>query len=797
MTNHQKNVGIQPPLKIFLARAIYDNLSENPTELNFSRGDLVTVLDRNPSGLKGWWVCSIRGQLGIAPGNRLELLGLIHKTKERNNSDVYDDPTGWCISSNELENNTIENDVFAEKSTISLSKPATTNINIISTTPTATTTTTIKSSLSEKNPHLFTHNPCLVYENIDYYTKNCSPVGLTDSGNFSNRSSDVSFSIHSINDGTVGQRNNNLDSYEDYEDLPPSIPYEFRDTFNLLKQESRQLSPQDHNRTENEIHSIIESSQQQLKKDLEYSPNSQKKFNSVKMKSNLNWSKTEEKLLDSMSTRTFKANNVYPPIESNKINNKSSIELTPNTFNSVKDFTGYWLPIQGRIHDKCLNLMKVLHQSKVYSSTCPITSLFSQMDNEFIILSQLCTIMIGLSKQSSLDNGLTRKFIIYRQNMENLAEMFIKISKNCNTNFDSQYQNKQASQSNSRQIKRDNRVNIKRNSNNEGDYNGIQGDNYEDGDDKNLLEQTIQELLTEVNLFYTTILANSKILFNNSINKSPEIIRKISSPVEEVETKAIPKLSTPVPLLFPPPIHSSSSQSYLDNRKFLSKSHEFIDTLSPNSTTSQQTEFAKLQKYQNADFQKLSQLCLNALKVIDGYLNYLMQFQTDTYTGYSFSHNNCRKSLSIHSIVGQTKLVMQSCSELVRCTTSICNEKKLSPSRILTSSCQGDDIFSRNDSSTTTMNTNSSGKKLEHMADQVCEALKGLVTQTKETAKFITNDFENLPTDKVIPIPGPLLQRLSGALKSVQNSIETINKWVTSEYCQKKGNLKYLSSTHI
>nr|CAH8824791.1 unnamed protein product [Trichobilharzia regenti] len=187
------------------------------------------------------------------------------------------------------------------------------------------------------------------------------------------------------------------------------------------------------------------------------------------MKSNLNWSKTEEKLLDSINTRRFKANTVYPPIESNKINNnnKSSIELTPNTFNSVKDL-----------------------QSKLYSSTCSITSLFSQMDNEFIILSQLCTIMIGLSKQSSLDNGLTR------------------------------------------------------------DYNGILGDNYEDGDDKNLLEQTIQELLTEVNLFYTTILANSRILFSNSINKSPEIIRKISSPVEEVETKAIPKLSTPVPLLF-------------------------------------------------------------------------------------------------------------------------------------------------------------------------------------------------------------------------------------------------------
>ncbi|VDQ17148.1 unnamed protein product, partial [Trichobilharzia regenti] len=104
------------------------------------------------------------------------------KTKERKNSDVYDDPTGWCISSNELENNANENDVFTEKSTISLSKPATTHINTITTNP--TTTTAIKSSPSEKHPHLFAHNPCLVYENIDYHTKNYSPVGLTDSGNF-------------------------------------------------------------------------------------------------------------------------------------------------------------------------------------------------------------------------------------------------------------------------------------------------------------------------------------------------------------------------------------------------------------------------------------------------------------------------------------------------------------------------------------------------------------------------------------------------------------------------------------
>lgn len=60
-------------------------------------------------------------------------------------------------------------------------------------------------------------NSCSLYENVDYYTKHPSSVGLTDSGNFSNQSSDASFSIHSINDGIVDQRVNRENSSEDYE----------------------------------------------------------------------------------------------------------------------------------------------------------------------------------------------------------------------------------------------------------------------------------------------------------------------------------------------------------------------------------------------------------------------------------------------------------------------------------------------------------------------------------------------------------------------------------------------------
>jgi len=57
-----------------LARAIYNNEAETPDELSFRKGDVVTVLEQNSSGLQGWWLCCLKGRQGIAPGNRLRLI---------------------------------------------------------------------------------------------------------------------------------------------------------------------------------------------------------------------------------------------------------------------------------------------------------------------------------------------------------------------------------------------------------------------------------------------------------------------------------------------------------------------------------------------------------------------------------------------------------------------------------------------------------------------------------------------------------------------------------------------------
>ncbi len=37
-------------------------MAETPDELAFRKGDLLTVLEQNTSGLEGWWLCKLRGR---------------------------------------------------------------------------------------------------------------------------------------------------------------------------------------------------------------------------------------------------------------------------------------------------------------------------------------------------------------------------------------------------------------------------------------------------------------------------------------------------------------------------------------------------------------------------------------------------------------------------------------------------------------------------------------------------------------------------------------------------------------
>ena len=67
---HNKPLSFQ----MVLAKALYDNIAETPDEIAFSRGDILTVVERDTRGLEGWWLCTLRDKTGIAPGNRLRIL---------------------------------------------------------------------------------------------------------------------------------------------------------------------------------------------------------------------------------------------------------------------------------------------------------------------------------------------------------------------------------------------------------------------------------------------------------------------------------------------------------------------------------------------------------------------------------------------------------------------------------------------------------------------------------------------------------------------------------------------------
>ncbi|XP_035907351.1 breast cancer anti-estrogen resistance protein 1 isoform X2 [Anopheles stephensi] len=62
------------PAKKLLAKATFDNIAESTDELAFRKGEILTVIETDTNGLKGWWLCQLRGRQGICPGNRLKII---------------------------------------------------------------------------------------------------------------------------------------------------------------------------------------------------------------------------------------------------------------------------------------------------------------------------------------------------------------------------------------------------------------------------------------------------------------------------------------------------------------------------------------------------------------------------------------------------------------------------------------------------------------------------------------------------------------------------------------------------
>ena len=57
-----------------LAVALYNNDVDDEDELEFRKGDILTVLIENPNGFDGWWLCKHKNKCGLCPENRLKLI---------------------------------------------------------------------------------------------------------------------------------------------------------------------------------------------------------------------------------------------------------------------------------------------------------------------------------------------------------------------------------------------------------------------------------------------------------------------------------------------------------------------------------------------------------------------------------------------------------------------------------------------------------------------------------------------------------------------------------------------------
>ena len=62
-----------PPNVPLLARARYNNVAEVVDELSFRQGDIVTVLKKDFNGQVDWWLCEMRGRVGMVPANYFEI----------------------------------------------------------------------------------------------------------------------------------------------------------------------------------------------------------------------------------------------------------------------------------------------------------------------------------------------------------------------------------------------------------------------------------------------------------------------------------------------------------------------------------------------------------------------------------------------------------------------------------------------------------------------------------------------------------------------------------------------------
>ncbi|KAF8568340.1 hypothetical protein P879_02354 [Paragonimus westermani] len=678
------------PLKTLLARALYNNEAEFPSELTFHRGEVVTVLERDPKGYEGWWICSLKGQLGIVPGNRFEILGTVEPKHNNHEADVYDDPVDW------LEDN--------RKLPLTLKKPE------------------CDSNMSAVYENLTLNPPC----------SNNRTSGLTDSGNYSNRSSDLSINLPSVMGSQ--ERHVNLrtpdSQYEDYEDLDaalePGEVLEQRSTcFEKLSRTPQASVPtcivQPVNPLNNHQKKCTEPQlMDNHSSDFSLTPNNTNNTSGNSREPGQLNSGADDACLMALENFSLNSDESFGSVgELDRLQTglfKCKDEFVRD-LNSKQAFIHSFDPIKQRIgiNNKRISMILQSYQPEVATKQnqqertkigkCENRSIPSELVRQFAedlsVFTQICTSMVTIAKTSS-DAGLTRKFIQLKKNLSRIVPQINRMLEELSP----------------------------------------PGLTLRSGKMQILgkLSALLQCLMRTLDAVDTTVLANSSLLFNRrEINPSAD-----STPPQCLSGNQIL------------PTTSSLDSTSITRPSFTKMPDSRISATQTILTHNCPTSDPQL----DGHLDNLRVQCEQSLNSVQSLLDLVGPFAS------SNSHSISLKSpLTPNILTYHVKAIMKHCVELIRSVagfrSSIRDTLLIDPLRCA-SLCD----------------------ELESKGGALCETLKGLVIQTKEVNRYLTDkNSQNRAINHEVPLPGPLLQRLHGSGRSVSLSVGALMKYLQTYHC--------------
>lgn len=666
------------PIKTILARALYDNQSEFPTELAFTRGDIVTVLERDPEGYEGWWICSFKGKIGIVPGNRFEVLGTVSKTKTDVASDVYDDPREW--------------------------------------------------SAPEPVTRLHQTIPCAqlfgmgTYENLESRKSGNRISDVTDSGNYSNRSSDVSLSMQSVTGATLtGSTESRMhrktpdSQFEDYEDLDFDSPRNHKPDFDQLV---RALPPMPQSTTTNTRRQIPTVNRRSYGVgDYKQTP---WQNDADKLDSDRTSSRCDALMLKSGDT----AKTIYTcSDQSRKTKNEaggenlmgtSSTDLTSTTTNnsttgvvnaedllmalgSRSAYVRFFSPLKQRVEAQCKRVSSAIGSDQPQGLVDVTVCIYNLalLIHDLTIVHQICSVLTTSSKDSP-DTGLIRKFLLLRKTAEDLKNQLSETVKNLETKKTTKFRE---------------------------------------------LSRLLAMVSQTVAALDAAVLANSPLLFSPT-----KILRRANSSSR-----------------------SRGSNRQLEASRSLSSSVPHLTHLDAAEVAAGLEELQRLNPKQFKAFQdgihSVKQLCDCSLHIAQAFLGELKAHD------WSPSGQKREKTpLTLGFLTSHVKNILHQSSLLVRAITEFC--------ATVCGDVENTALEDKRDY------RRKLAMELEHRGSAICEALKGLVIQAKEATNYLRSEYPNKTdsyvTNYVLPMPGPVWQRLLGSTRGVCMNLTAVNKILAS-----------------